>query len=65
MDVMNPLAVRVTGANINRRTTENVRQSGWQLEYVQNMGMKGIFKMLVAAKSDSSLHSSQNQVPHI
>ena len=48
MDVMNPLAVRITGANINRQTTENVRHSGWQLEHVQNMGMKGIFKMLVA-----------------
>ena len=31
-----------------RRTAENVRQSGWQLEYVKDMGMKGVFKMLVA-----------------
>jgi ubiquinone/menaquinone biosynthesis C-methylase UbiE len=53
MDVMNPLAVRVTGANINRQTAENVRQSGWQLELEKNMGMKGVFKMLVATNGTS------------
>ena len=58
MDVLNPLAVRITGANINRRTAENVRQSGWQLEHVKNMGMKGVFKMLVATNGASPPTSS-------
>lgn len=29
MDLLNPLAVRVSGANINRRTVENVRAAGF------------------------------------
>ncbi len=58
MDVLNPLAVRITGANINRRTAENVRKSGWQLQHVENMGMKGVFKMLVATNGASPPTSS-------
>lgn len=50
MDVMNPVMVRLSGANINRRTVENVQQSGWQLEQVEDIGLKGIFKMIVARK---------------
>lgn len=30
-DVFNPLAVRITGANINRRTMENIRKAGWKI----------------------------------
>lgn len=50
MDVMNPVMVRLSGANINRRTVEHVQQSGWQLEQVEDVGMKGIFKMIIARK---------------
>jgi ubiquinone/menaquinone biosynthesis C-methylase UbiE len=50
MDALNPLTVRMTGANINRRTVENVHESDWKLEQVENVGMKGVFKMLVASK---------------
>lgn len=50
MDMMNPVMVRLSGANINRRTVENVQQSGWQLEQVEDIGLKGIFKMIVARK---------------
>jgi len=51
MDVLNPVVVRLTGANINRRTTENVRQSGWQLEQVEDVGMGDIFKLIVARRA--------------
>ncbi len=51
MDVLNPAVVRMTGANINRRTVENVQQSGWQLEQVEDMGMKGVFKLIVARRA--------------
>ncbi|HFE66497.1 MAG TPA: class I SAM-dependent methyltransferase [Chloroflexi bacterium] len=54
MDVMNPVMVRLSGANINRRTVESVQQSGWQLEQVEDVGMKGIFKMIVARKDIGS-----------
>jgi len=30
-DLLNPLVVRVVGANINRRTIENIRRAGWQI----------------------------------
>jgi ubiquinone/menaquinone biosynthesis C-methylase UbiE len=50
MDVMNPAMVRLSGANINRRTVENVQQSGWQLEQVDDIGFNGIFKLIVARK---------------
>ena len=30
-DLLNPLVVRMMGANINRRTTDNVRKAGWRI----------------------------------
>ena len=29
-DLLNPFVVRMTGANINRRTTDNIRKAGWR-----------------------------------
>ncbi len=48
MDAINPLVVRMMGANINRRTVENVRASGLQVESVEDLGMGGIFKLIAA-----------------
>ncbi len=50
MDALNPLAVRVTGANINRRTVQNVSRSKLRLEQVKDLGKEGIFKLIVARK---------------
>jgi phosphatidylethanolamine/phosphatidyl-N-methylethanolamine N-methyltransferase len=50
MDVLNPVVVRIMGANINRRTVENVQRSGLQLERVEDVGLGGIFKLIVARK---------------
>ena len=30
-DVVNPMVVRMMGANINRRTMENIKKAGWQI----------------------------------
>lgn len=30
-DMLNPIVVRVMGANINRRTIENIRMAGWKI----------------------------------
>lgn len=38
MDLLNPLVVRVTGANINRRTVENVRRAGLEIVSVEDVG---------------------------
>lgn len=51
MDILNPVAVRAMGANINRRTLKNIRRSGLALDRVEDMGLRGIFKLIVARKS--------------
>ena len=48
MDSVNPLVVRMMGANVNRRTVENVRASGLTVEMVEDLGMGGIFKLIAA-----------------
>lgn len=48
MDALNPVFVRLTGANINRRTVQNVRKAGLKLEEVEELGWNGIFKLIVA-----------------
>ena len=49
MNVANPLVVRMTGANINRRTVDNVIESGLVIEHVTDLGA-GIFKLIDARK---------------
>jgi ubiquinone/menaquinone biosynthesis C-methylase UbiE len=48
MDCLNPLVVRIAGANINRRTLDNVRLAGLEFERVEDLGMGGIMKLIVA-----------------
>lgn len=48
MDFLNSLTVRITGANINRRTVDNARRAGLSIERVENVGAMDIFKMTVA-----------------
>lgn len=52
MDTINPLVVRMMGANINRRTVENVQAAGLEIEQVEGLGMGGIFKMIVASVNE-------------
>ncbi len=48
MDAINPMVVRMMGANINRRTLENIRQAGLLLEEADDLAFGGIFKLMVA-----------------
>jgi ubiquinone/menaquinone biosynthesis C-methylase UbiE len=48
MDFLNPFVVRMMGANINRETVENICKAGLQIELVEDLGMGGIFKLIVA-----------------
>lgn len=48
MDILNPLVVRIWGANINRRTVENVRRAGLEIETVKCLSGEGIVKLIVA-----------------
>ena len=52
MDLLNPLVLNIVGANINRHTVENVRRSGLELEQVEELDGAGIFKLIVARRSD-------------
>ncbi len=36
-DLLNPFVVRIMGANINRKTTENVRNAGWNIEVEEKL----------------------------
>ena len=51
MDAANPLIVRMMGANINRRTLENVREAGLTVDRVESLeNGAGIFKLITAHK---------------
>lgn len=47
MDLFNPLAVGLIGANVNRRTVENMETAGLSLEKVDTVGME-ILKLILA-----------------
>jgi phosphatidylethanolamine/phosphatidyl-N-methylethanolamine N-methyltransferase len=49
MNMMNPMMVLMMGANINRKTVENVAASGLEIEKVTELGA-GIFKLIEARK---------------
>ena len=36
-DVLNPIVVRMMGANINRRTMDNIRLAGWNVRIEENL----------------------------
>jgi len=48
MDVLNLMIVRMMGANINRRTVDNVKRAGLELDRVEDLGMGGVFKLILA-----------------
>lgn len=50
MDVLNPLAVRLIGSNINRETIMNMEKAGIKVETVETVGME-ILKLIVARRS--------------
>ena len=49
MDILNPFVVRVMGANINRRTVENVKRAGLEIVSVRNLS--GELVKLIHARS--------------
>lgn len=53
MDILNPISLYLVGANINRRTVENVKKSGLQTKYVRNMG-SNIVKLIIASPGEEN-----------
>lgn len=52
MDFVDPLIVATMGFHINRRTLENIARAGLEIEQVQDVGLDGIFKIVVARSPD-------------
>ena len=48
MDFLNPVVVRMMGANINRNTVDNVLLAGLKIEQIEDLGGGGIFKLITA-----------------
>jgi hypothetical protein len=46
MDSLNPLIVRVMGANINRRTLENIKKAGLSIVSIEHLGLMKMVKMI-------------------
>ena len=51
MNIVNPVVVRIMGANINRRTVENVSKLGLVVDKVTDLAA-GIFKLIEARKEN-------------
>jgi SAM-dependent methyltransferase len=52
-DLLNPLMVRLSGANINRTTVGNVRMAGFRIIRNRNL-LAGVFREIIAAVPASS-----------
>ena len=48
MDWLDPLVVRLMGPHINRRTVENVKKAGLEVEYVEILAPRGLVKLIAA-----------------
>ena len=59
MDLLNPLFARFSGPAINRRTLENVRKAGMDIDTVEDMAMGGILKFIIASPAKNGQQESQ------
>jgi ubiquinone/menaquinone biosynthesis C-methylase UbiE len=48
MDLLDPLVLRLMGPHINRRTAENVRKAGLEIERVEELAAGGLVKLIFA-----------------
>ncbi|HUV73135.1 MAG TPA: hypothetical protein VMW79_02385, partial [Anaerolineae bacterium] len=51
MDLVNPIAVRIQGANINRQTVDNIRNAGLNIERLEDLSVQGVFRLIIAKPS--------------
>ena len=54
MDVLDPVVVRLMGPHINRRTVENVRRAGLEVERVESLAPLDLVKLIVARPGASA-----------
>lgn len=51
LDLLNPLALLIYGANVNRRTPQLVQRAGLRLERVENL-WRDVVRLIVASRGD-------------
>lgn len=55
-DLFNPLVVRLWGANINRRTIDNIEKAGLKIQRVEHLTAQGIVRLVItAARKEKSV----------
>jgi ubiquinone/menaquinone biosynthesis C-methylase UbiE len=66
MDRLNPLVVRVSGANINRDTVSNAARAGLDVEELETAGL-GILKLIRGSRADTRLEAGKDvrSVAHV
>ena len=63
MDFVNPLVLRMMGANINRRTIENVKLAGLEIENIEDL-LGRVFR-LIHARPSSAPRNQTMQVAEV
>lgn len=48
MDLFDPIVLRLMGPHINRRTVENVRKAGLEVEQIEELAAGGLVKLIIA-----------------
>ncbi len=48
LHALNPLTVRISGANVNRRTMENLTAAGFLIQHVSRLAWKDIVRKIIA-----------------
>jgi ubiquinone/menaquinone biosynthesis C-methylase UbiE len=64
MDLLNPLVMMLSGPAINRRTLDNLRLAGMEIEALENLGFGGIVKLIIARPAKNSqpeLHEAERK----
>lgn len=51
MNALNPLVLPMMGANINRRTLDNIRAAGLHIDSAEDMDNARIFKLILASNN--------------
>ncbi|WP_029420759.1 class I SAM-dependent methyltransferase [Alicyclobacillus macrosporangiidus] len=48
LHLLNPFTVRLTGANVNRRTMDNLQTSGFAIQEMRCIALSDVFRLIVA-----------------
>ncbi len=49
LQILNPLTVRMTGANVNRKTIDNIQTAGFQIEAMKMLALRDIVRKIIAS----------------